>query len=309
VSAEHGTVSIVITCYNQASFLADAIRSAIDQNVVSAPIEIVVVDDGSTDDTKHVAAAFAVRYIHQPNRGLAAARNTGLAASTGHVVCFLDADDTLLPQAIALGLQAFHDHPHCAFVYGDFCDVDTHGAALSAPRGPRVATEHYRALLQGNLIGMHATVLYRRAVLQSAGGFDARLKRCEDYELYLRLARLFPVHEHRGLVAHYRQHESNMSRDRGAMLKAVLGVLNMQQRHVQGNPELRRAVRNGVAIWRTYYGELLFDDLRRQWKTSGPTRETGRLLLELLLRSPRALTSRLRWLAKGRLQRTRQFQT
>jgi hypothetical protein len=100
-----------------------------------------------------------------------------------------------------------------------------------------------------------------------------------------------------------------MSRDRGAMLKAVLGVLNMQHPHVQGNPELRRAVRNGVAIWRTYYGELLFDDLRRQWKTSGPTRETGRLLLELLLRSPRALTSRLRWLAKGRLQRTRQFPT
>lgn len=302
MTAQDPTVSIVITCYNQASFLADAIRSAMGQDVENAVIEIVVVDDGSTDETRSVAGAFPVRYIYQSNQGLAAARNTGFAASTGRFVCFLDADDTLLPRAIAPGLRAFEQYPQCAFVYGDFCDVDAHGVALSAPRGPRVTGEHYRALLQGNFIGMHATVLYRRAALQAVGGFDEGLKRCEDYELYLRITLAFPVHEHSGLIAHYRQHESNMSRDSGAMLRAALRVLKMQKPHVRGNPELRRAVRSGVAIWRDYYGDLLFGDFRRQLKTSGLTRETGRFLLVLVLLTPAGVMSRVLRLAASRVR-------
>jgi glycosyltransferase involved in cell wall biosynthesis len=300
------TVSIVITCYNQASFLADAIRSALAQSVDPNfdPIEVVVVDDGSTDQTRFVAEGFPrVRYLFQPNRGLAAARNSGIAASKGRYVCFLDADDTLLPRAIGSGLRAFDRHPQCAFVYGDFCDVDAHGVALSAPRGPRVAKEHYRALLEGNFIGMHATVLYRRCALQSVGGFDVRLGRCEDYEIYLRLTRKFPVREHASVVAHYRWHDGNMSRDHGAMLNAAVDVLKMQKPHLRGDAELRRAARRGIAIWRQYYGERMFLDFRRQFEASGLSKSTRRSLRKILLFSPRVLVAGVFRMMQGRLKR------
>jgi hypothetical protein len=144
------TASIVITCYNQAGYLADAIRSALAQapDASSNSVEVVVVDDGSNDRTSSVAQGFPqVRYLFQPNWGLSAARNAGLDASSGQYVCFLDADDILLPGAIESGLRMFDEHPDCAFVYGDFRDVDARGVPLSPPRGPRVAKEHYRALL------------------------------------------------------------------------------------------------------------------------------------------------------------------
>jgi SAM-dependent methyltransferase len=298
-------VSIVITCYNQAGFLADAIRSALAQSVDRSldPIEVVVVDDGSTDRTSSVASAFPqVRYIYQPNRGLSAARNAGLAVSRGSCVCFLDADDLLLPEAIECGLRAFEQHPRCAFVYGDFRDVDENGNALSSPRGRRVAGDHYRALLEGNFIGMHATVLYRREALLSVGGFDARLKRCEDYEIYLRLTREFPVHEHGGLVAHYRQHDSNMSHDRTGMLNAVLDVLRTQKPYVRAHAELRRASRKGMAVWRKYYGDMIFDDLCGQLKTAGFTSQTRRSLRDLVRLSPRAFGSQVLRRVKDRLR-------
>jgi glycosyltransferase involved in cell wall biosynthesis len=304
ISAALPRVSIVITCYNHARFLGDAIRSALDQTIDR--VEVIVVDDGSKDDTAEVAGAFPqVRYLFQRNQGLAAARNSGLAISNGDYVCFLDADDMLLPEAIESGLKAFEQHPECGFVYGDSCDVDVSGAALSGPRGQRVEKDHYRALLEGNFIGMHATVLYRCEALRSAGGFDVRLRRCEDYEIYLRIARQFPVREHHGLVAYYRQHDSNMSRDHGAMLDAAVAVLRMQKPHFGRRPEFRRAARKGIAIWRDYYGELLVEDFKYHVETSGFGRRTAQLLRDLSLKSPRTLAAYVRGAAARRLDRLR----
>src|SRR5215468_11054256 len=111
---DESRVSIVIVCYNQARYLDQAIRSALAQS--HRMLEIFVVDDGSTDDTAVIAAAYPrVRYIHQSNRGLAAARNTGLAHCSGEYVAFLDADDRLLPAAIRSGLECFADFPQSAF--------------------------------------------------------------------------------------------------------------------------------------------------------------------------------------------------
>src|SRR5688500_17208365 len=94
-----GRTSVVVTCFNHAGYLPDALRSVLEQTV--APCEIIVVDDGSTDDTSTVAAAFdRVRVVRQSNQGLSAARNAGLRACSGDFVIFLDADDRLLPRAI-----------------------------------------------------------------------------------------------------------------------------------------------------------------------------------------------------------------
>src|SRR3954469_14899324 len=110
----HGTVpvtsvAVVIPCYKQANYLPDAIQSVLDQT--HDRVEIVVVDDGSPDNTREVAARYAtVRYVRQENQGLASARNTGIRESVSPYLVFLDADDRLLPNALAAGLACFAAH-------------------------------------------------------------------------------------------------------------------------------------------------------------------------------------------------------
>src|ERR1041385_2652402 len=107
------SVSIVIVCYNQARYLKEAIESAYAQTI--QPSEIIIVDDGSTDGTASVAAAYpCADYVWQKNRGLAAARNTGLRFSSSDYILFLDADDRLLPNAVRAGVECCAQDPACA---------------------------------------------------------------------------------------------------------------------------------------------------------------------------------------------------
>src|SRR5262249_23847629 len=102
LSSESPAAPVVIICYNHWRFLGAAIESVLRQTL--RDVEVVVVDAGSTDDTPAVAARYpSVRYVHQANQGMAAARNTGIRASRGRYLCFLDADDRLLPDALAIG--------------------------------------------------------------------------------------------------------------------------------------------------------------------------------------------------------------
>src|SRR5215204_5307150 len=112
-------VSVIIPCYNQAHFLGEAIESVLAQSYPH--FEIIVVDDGSTDNTFEVASHYSkVRLIRQENRGVSRARNAGLRESEGSYVVFLDADDRLLPGALDAGLECFEAHPESAFVDGDY---------------------------------------------------------------------------------------------------------------------------------------------------------------------------------------------
>ncbi len=254
-------VTIVIVCFNQARYLGEAIESALKQTWQAQ--EIIIVDDGSTDHTRQVAIAYPVRYVYQRNRGLAAARNRGLDAASSFYVTFLDADDRLLPNAVKDGIECFCAHRGSAFVYGAFRDVDMYGTPAPALPPSNITSDHFRNLLQGNFIGMHGTVMYRRDILKEAGGFDTSLKACEDYELYLRIAREHEVQGHPAIVAEYRKHASNMSRDSGLMLKSVLRVLAMQRRFIR-EPLGFEAYRNGVRVWREYYGSLLLERWRAE---------------------------------------------
>src|SRR5262249_27584085 len=201
-------VSIVIVCYNQARYLRDAIESSLTQTF--GDIETLVVDDGSTDHTREVALSFPqVRYVHQRNQGLAAARNTGTRETTGSYLLFLDADDRLLPEAVQSGLECFREHPESGFVFGAFRNIYDDGSPAPTEVSSGVQHDYYWRLLQGNIIGMHAAVLYSRTALLDAGGFNDRLPACEDYDLYLRISRLWPVQRHERLIAEYRQHDKN----------------------------------------------------------------------------------------------------
>src|SRR5919108_2036820 len=122
-------VSVIITSYNQARFLSDAIESVLTQTY--SQFEIVVVDDGSTDHASEVVTRYpGVRYIHQDNQGLSAARNTGLRESNGAYLVLLDADDRLLPIALETGVDCLQAHPECGFVSGHHSLISSNGSLM-----------------------------------------------------------------------------------------------------------------------------------------------------------------------------------
>jgi glycosyltransferase involved in cell wall biosynthesis/SAM-dependent methyltransferase len=260
-------VALVIPCFNQARFLGAAIESALAQ---SLPFhEIVVVDDGSTDDTRDVAARYPVRIVTQANRGLPAARNSGTRETRSQFIVYLDADDRLRSNAVADGLECFARNAASDFVYGHFVNVADDGAVLPTPAFRPCPEDAYAGFLRHNLVGMHAAVMYRRERLLEAGGFDESLPACEDYALYLRMARRGRAASHERVVADYRRHAGSLSSNDRLMLQAVLGVLEQQRSFVRGNREWTAALREGVRNWKDYYGNRL------AWQAMAKLREPG----------------------------------
>ena len=287
-------VSVVIPCYDQARFLGQAIESVLAQCYPCR--EIIVVDDGSPDQAGTVAACYPeVRYLRQPNQGVSAARNAGLAASTGAYVAFLDADDRLLPDALGAGVDCFAAHPECAFVYGNFRFIAEDGSPLSR----RVRGDEngglYRTLLGWNHIEMTATVLFRRDVLQAAGGFITWLRCAEDYELLLRVAREHPTRAHDTLVAEYRRYDrfdSSLSHDPARMLRATLTVLRAQRPYVRGSPEDEAALESGLRFFQDYYGGELVMQTRGLLQDRAWHRAIWRIAV-LLRHYPRGIAERV----------------
>jgi glycosyltransferase involved in cell wall biosynthesis len=247
-------ISVIIPCYNHGSYLAEALASIEQQKYPT--IEVVVVDDGSTDDTLNVAQGHPwVQYIYQTNQGLSAARNTGVAHSTGQYLVFLDADDWLLPEALSTNALYLQQNAALAFVSGGHDKVFiTTGEVRDDSQ--EVATDHYIHLLQGNYIGMHAAVMYQRWVFDEFA-YDTSLGACEDYDLYLRIARAHPIAHHTQRVAAYRLHNTNMSSNVPLMLSTVLTALSSQQAYLQ-TPREKQAYVYGQAIWKNHYSEELY---------------------------------------------------
>jgi SAM-dependent methyltransferase len=198
-----------------------------------------------------------VRYIYQWNQGLAAARNIGLRHSTGRYLVFLDADDRLLPDALIHNQKCLEARPECAFVFGCFRLITEEGVPYQIKARAYKGKIDYSALLQGNHIGMHATVMYRREVFDVVGGFNTLLRVCEDYDMYLRITRQFPVASHDQLVADYRHHGMNMSYDYFLMLSVVLSVLRTQRPYLGQNKLYRKAYWKGIRNWVYYYSQRL----------------------------------------------------
>jgi len=242
-------ISVIITCYNHGKYISKAITSVLEQSYKN--VEIIVLDDGSTDDTSRQAERFSsVRYIYQDNQGLSSARNTGISGSRGEFILFLDADDWLTKHSLTINVKSLASSPEAAFVSGGHIKISTAGDIIEEVK-VQVDREHYLHLLQGNYIGMHATVLYRRWVFDHFT-FDTALKACEDYNLYLNISRKFPVIHHTQITAYYLIHGNNMSADKNMMLQTVLKVLDSQRVHLKTDTE-KEALEDGRKIWTAYY--------------------------------------------------------
>jgi glycosyltransferase involved in cell wall biosynthesis len=258
-------VTVIIPCYNGAAFVEEAIASALAQTYHR--VEVIVIDDGSTDRSAEIAQAFPIRYIYQENRGLTPSRNLGIQESRGSYLVFLDADDRLLPDAIKTGLDVLQRRPECAMTIGDHLFVCEDGSYLAHSRKAFLGSSHYEALLVSNFIEMISSVLFRRSVFETVGGFDTQLRVAEDYELYLRIARDFPVCCHTAVVAEYRQHKSNVSHNSELMLALTLKVLKREARYIFGDSRRLSAFLKGIRTWRKQYGRQLTSELMRSSAT------------------------------------------
>lgn len=260
-------ISVVIPCHNHAQFLREAVDSV---GAPSRPVEIVIVNDGSTDSSAEVAEESArarphgtpVRVIHQAHAGVASARNRGFLESRGAFVVFLDSDDRLAPNALEFGARALGDHPEAVFTYGRCQMMAADGTLLATERQPRIDRHAYHELLRDNYIWTPANVMFRRGPLERYGAFRPSLAGSANYELYLRLARTYPVHDHGQLVAHYRRHATNLSGNSARMLRETLMVLRSQWPYVEGDPEAVAAYRDGWRNWQEFYGSRLANEIR-----------------------------------------------
>jgi glycosyltransferase involved in cell wall biosynthesis len=253
------TVSIVIPCYGQAHFLSEAIESVLGQ---SHPAEIVVVDDGSPDNTAEVVSRYPqVRYIRQENKGLAEARNSGIRVATGEYVIFLDADDRLTPNAIGAHLRCFAEHPEAQLVVGDIDHIAADGSYLGSPRWPMLKANFYEELLKVNHVANMIAVMIRREVIANIGGFEASCSPAEDYRLLLQAVRNFPSAHHRTVVAQYRRYPTSLSRKGAVMLRALHHIMALEWPLVQGDQALEKAHQIGALYWRDYYGRVAIREL------------------------------------------------
>lgn len=249
-------VTVVITTYDHAHYLADALNSVAGQS--RRADEIIVVDDGSQDNPAAIVENYPdAKLLRTANQGLAAARNFGAAASSGNYVIFLDADDVLLPDAISAGLECMQANPGAGFVYGAFRFVDDDLKPTGGPRFKRAGPRAFHAFQRDNLAGMHGAVLYDRQKLLDCGGFDPAMKRCEDYDLYLRMAAKFRVACHPRMVADYRLHKHSMSQDALEMLSWTLEA-HRRNRPSDNDRAALAEWHRGKTSWKKAYAALVW---------------------------------------------------
>ena len=253
-------VTIIIPCYNYARFLPAAIESAMSQRGVHGPIEVLIVDDGSTDDTALIAAQYQehVRYLHKANAGLSAARNTGMEQAAYSLVFFLDADDMIAPNALSRLLESWHQiAPSPAILAGRDLPVDADGKPLSSiADSGSVSRVPARSLVLRNRFA--PGVLADRHVLLGLGGFDPSLRASEDRDMWIRAATRHPVFMLDRVVLLKRDHGANMSRAARQQTAAIEQVLAK----AFANPELQlnsndRRLARAVCL---YQSALMYSD-------------------------------------------------
>lgn len=202
-------------------------------------------------------------YHHQRNAGLSAARNAALQIANFDRILFLDADDRLTSECLALACARFEADEQLAFVHGGYLEIDSNGRRLAAH--DVVDSGGFIGLLSGNHIAMHGTVLYSTGRLRGVGGFDETLRSCEDYDVYLRLARQYPVAAYHGIAAEYRRHGAAMSRYRLRMIDTARQVIARHVRLAGNEAAHRRAARIGAAYMTDYYRDEIWADLANAW--------------------------------------------
>jgi len=234
------TVSVIIPTYNHAAFLPEALESVFAQTC--SPLEVIVVDDGSTDETAEVLRVYErrIRVLSQANRGVAAARNAGAAVASGELLALLDADDAWLPAKLERQVARLDSEPEIGLVHCGVAEVDGRGRQLRARLDGMEGWLSTEMLLfrRGVILGGGSAAVIRRATFLQVGAFDETLSTSADWDLYYRVARRYPVGFVPEVLVRYRIHSGNMHKNLDVMRREMLAAY--AKAFSERDPEVQR---------------------------------------------------------------------
>jgi len=231
-------VSVIIPTYNRADLILEALDSVFAQTYTD--FEIIVVDDGSTDNTNEILLPFSdkgkLKYIRQSNQGASVARNRGIAEAKGNFIAFLDSDDLFEPLKLDLQMKYYQAHPEMGLVHSGFTKFDNHGNELGYRDTSWFSGIVYpQILLYWTTLMAMDTVIVPRKVFDSVGLFDANLVHGEDLDMWRRIARKYPLGFVNQSLARIRVHEGNISREN---LNAAVGLTKYLEKAFEDDPSL-----------------------------------------------------------------------
>ena len=229
-------VSVIVPAYNAAVYLPYAIDGVLAQSYPDW--EIVIVDDGSTDDTRAVVDSYRpklsdkLQFIYQSNRGLAAARNIGIRAARGEFIALLDADDVWLPYRLERGVSVMDADPGAGLVHARVVRIDARGTITGQLK---VDPKYMSGRIARHVYTRRAhivcpTVMFRKSCLETAGWFDETMQATEDRDLWFRIALHYEVVFINQVLAHYRLSPSSMTSNLDRLLKAQLYFVAKHQK-------------------------------------------------------------------------------
>jgi len=239
-------VSVILPLYNAEDFIVEAVESVLNQTY--SDIELIVVDDGSTDSSVKLLEPFSkrIKLISQENQGGAAARNRALEKAEGDFIALIDHDDLWLPEKLEKQMKIFADDPELGFVCCGTYVIDAEGNVIDCWVKPEHVENSFERLYERNFLH-NLTFVFRKGCLLDVGGWASTLT-SSDYDLSLRLAKKFKFSYVREPLAKYRIHQNNMSHNLGDRLKAHLTILNKPE--ISGDISAwRKRIRRGKTFY------------------------------------------------------------
>lgn len=220
-------VSVLMSCFNAADYLPEAIESVLSQTF--ADFEFVIVDDGSTDRTLDVVRSYAamdtrIVVVEKRNTGLADSLNTGMRMARGEWIARLDADDIALPIRLEKQIAYIDRHPQTVFTGSGFTEIDSAGNHLRDYLYPAGRDRCLRRIKKLGSFPPHSSFLYHKAAAEALGGFNPRFRRSQDADLWFRLSRVGEIGVISMPLVKIRKHNTNISNEAGGRIQAIFGT-------------------------------------------------------------------------------------
>ncbi|BCM90838.1 hyaluronan synthase [Abditibacteriota bacterium] len=256
-------ISVVIPTYNRSRRIENTVDSALEQSFPADDVEIIIVNDGSTDDTEAVLQELygnnsRVRLFSVPNGGVARARNFGLEKARGEFIAFLDHDDVWMAEKLEKQWRLFEKSPNVGVVYCGWRDVDEAGSELAADDLRRLKPKFgfpqgqvFDVLVRGNFLVSASVPLVRTKLLRDIGGFDPLTQPCDDWDVWLRLARRCEFARVEDDLVMYVHHDAQQSANINRMWQAEGRALNKHRRAVWKQPKTLWRIMAHTAFLRT----------------------------------------------------------
>ena len=266
-------ISVIIPCFNSGKYLRECLDSVLSQT--SQDFEVIVVDDGSTDDTPSIIKSYGsrVRLIRQDNKGPSSARNAGIKIAQGNYIAFQDADDVWLPRKLELQYRFLQENPPYLWVYSDMSTFNDKQVLQESWFSDRSTHEGkvLEKLINSNFIPT-ITVLIKKQLLLEVGGFDEKLRSCEDKELWLRLSLQYPLGRLNQVLAKRRFHAHNLVRDNRLLITSEIEALKRLAPRVDSG-RIRKLLESRIArlyfeLGYFYFAKNQFSEAREQFRKS-----------------------------------------